>query len=671
MREGDKMQITISNYNNIRNLDYEIEDSKINFLFGISGCGKSSIAKALTKKSSEDNIPYNTENIPFVEVNQGSITFNEYEMFDLDYMKRVLIEKQDGTDIYHIMIGNNGELNALKEEYNKYIESLLMQRENIFNIKGKIDTLINDLKISYTRSNDYRNGCIIKKITKNLDENKLNYLKSKNYSNKQVKWFSDGKNTDSYKNGKCPFCNKKLSDYRKSIIDKITIIDAKSFEKINAQNAIFNLLNIKEPNWMKKKEVDKFNKQIRMYYDLLPQFEILTQYINVASKTNIFLDKLEKITVTKEMRILYPEIAKEMDNFNNKYSNIRKKLGKIKSETDKLLKKNRERINDYLNILGIPYEFFETNINDDQKNAEFIIRAKNSKNTDMQKDRVNNLSYGERNLIGLIIFLISHKEDDFLIIDDPTSSYDEYRRKVIFDMLYKCKGENTTMLVLSHDHIFAKYAIYHFEKSKEKRYDRLGTLEKLYYNQTGKIDYIETYNETIIKPIKKDNFDSMTNFIKERLKELPHEINYLVAINLRLYYEINKASRYHKEVYGYLSQILHRKEKSEIIESLEKANKTENDILSAIKDDLKIDYDVLDNEYKLGINIDSMTNFEKLIFTRENCSKNKLGKEIKNELNNIVHMNMAYAICLNPYEFNYFSKFVYNYLKNDLNITFN
>ena len=567
MREGDKMQITISNYNNIRNLDYEIEDSKINFLFGISGCGKSSIAKALTKKSSEDNIPYNTENIPFVEVNQGSITFNEYEMFDLDYMKRVLIEKQDGTDIYHIMIGNNGELNALKEEYNKYIESLLMQRENIFNIKGKIDTLINDLKISYTRSNDYRNGCIIKKITKNLDENKLNYLKSKNYSNKQVKWFSDGKNTDSYKNGKCPFCNKKLSDYRKSIIDKITIIDAKSFEKINAQNAIFNLLNIKEPNWMKKKEVDKFNKQIRMYYDLLPQFEILTQYINVASKTNIFLDKLEKITVTKEMRILYPEIAKEMDNFNNKYSNIRKKLGKIKSETDKLLKKNRERINDYLNILGIPYEFFETNINDDQKNAEFIIRAKNSKNTDMQKDRVNNLSYGERNLIGLIIFLISHKEDDFLIIDDPASSYDEYRRKVIFDMLYKCKGENTTMLVLSHDHIFAKYAIYHFEKSKEKRYDRLGTLEKLYYNQTGKIDYIETYNETIIKPIKKDNFDSMTNFIKERLKELPHEINYLVAINLRLYYEINKASRYHKEVYGYLSQILHRKEKSEIIES--------------------------------------------------------------------------------------------------------
>lgn len=671
MREGDKCKITISNYNNIRNLDYEIEDSKINFLFGISGCGKSSIAKALTKKSSEDNIPYNTENIPFVEVNQGSITFNEYEMFDLDYMKRVLIEKQDGTDIYHIMIGNNGELNALKEEYNKYIESLLMQRENIFNIKGKIDTLINDLKISYTRSNDYRNGCIIKKITKNLDENKLNYLKSKNYSNKQVKWFSDGKNTDSYKNGKCPFCNKKLSDYRKSIIDKITIIDAKSFEKINAQNAIFNLLNIKEPNWMKKKEVDKFNKQIRMYYDLLPQFEILTQYINVASKTNIFLDKLEKITVTKEMRILYPEIANEMDNFNNKYSNIRKKLGKIKSETDKLLKKNRERINDYLNILGIPYEFFETNINDDQKNAEFIIRAKNSKNTDMQKDRVNNLSYGERNLIGLIIFLISHKEDDFLIIDDPASSYDEYRRKVIFDMLYKCKGENTTMLVLSHDHIFAKYAIYHFEKSKEKRYDRLGTLEKLYYNQTGKIDYIETYNETIIKPIKKDNFDSMTNFIKERLKELPHEINYLVAINLRLYYEINKASRYHKEVYGYLSQILHRKEKSEIIESLEKVNKTENDILSAIKDDLKIDYDVLDNEYKLGINIDSMTNFEKLIFARENCSKNKLGKEIKNELNNIVHMNMAYAICLNPYEFNYFSKFVYNYLKNDLNITFN
>lgn len=35
---------------NIINLDYKIEDTKVNSLFRMSGCGKSSIAKAYAKK---------------------------------------------------------------------------------------------------------------------------------------------------------------------------------------------------------------------------------------------------------------------------------------------------------------------------------------------------------------------------------------------------------------------------------------------------------------------------------------------------------------------------------------------------------------------------------------------------------------------------------------------
>ena len=41
------MNIKIENYNGIESLDYDLEEGKVNFLFGISGAGKSSIASAL------------------------------------------------------------------------------------------------------------------------------------------------------------------------------------------------------------------------------------------------------------------------------------------------------------------------------------------------------------------------------------------------------------------------------------------------------------------------------------------------------------------------------------------------------------------------------------------------------------------------------------------------
>lgn len=47
------MVIDIQNFNSIKTLHYEISDSKINFLFGISGSGKSSIAYALTDLNKE------------------------------------------------------------------------------------------------------------------------------------------------------------------------------------------------------------------------------------------------------------------------------------------------------------------------------------------------------------------------------------------------------------------------------------------------------------------------------------------------------------------------------------------------------------------------------------------------------------------------------------------
>lgn len=48
------MNITIENFKNLKQLNYTIDDNKINFLFGMSGSGKSSILSALA-----DDVPNN------------------------------------------------------------------------------------------------------------------------------------------------------------------------------------------------------------------------------------------------------------------------------------------------------------------------------------------------------------------------------------------------------------------------------------------------------------------------------------------------------------------------------------------------------------------------------------------------------------------------------------
>lgn len=44
------MNIKINNYKNLKNLNLDIQENKINYIFGISGSGKSSIGDALKKR---------------------------------------------------------------------------------------------------------------------------------------------------------------------------------------------------------------------------------------------------------------------------------------------------------------------------------------------------------------------------------------------------------------------------------------------------------------------------------------------------------------------------------------------------------------------------------------------------------------------------------------------
>lgn len=69
-------------------------------------------------------------------------------------------------------------------------------------------------------------------------------------------------------------------------------------------------------------------------------------------------------------------------------------------------------------------------------------------NSNSDNDMRNLLSTGEKNLIALLLFL-ARPDGDVLLIDDPASSFDDYRRTQIFDLI-QAVGDKT-LLVVSHE----------------------------------------------------------------------------------------------------------------------------------------------------------------------------------------------------------------------------
>lgn len=658
------MNIKIENYNGIESLDYNLEEGKVNFLFGISGAGKSSIASALVDIDLDSHVTVGkTINDLHVKVDGNDVDYKKFKIFNLDYMNDILIDKQNGSDIYTILFGDGGQIANCKTNYEAAISDLFSIKNDLVNAINYISALVKELKLS-TISKNTQFG--VKSLNVVMEKNAAkvpSYRNAITYNSSQIKWMKDGTGMPSYANGVCPFCSRKMTQNRINKIDKLIIFDSKSYEKINAQSGIFTSLGLRAPDWKKKREINEFNKKLLKYCVVKPELEKFNSYIDIASSMEIQNINIVVEKPSKQLNELYPNISSAVTTFNSKILNVKQALGKLKAETQKVINKNSEIINKKLDLLGIPYKFIKQNIDEENKKAGYNIC--HILDTNKDTDRVRNLSFGEKNLIGLLLFLLANENHPGLIIDDPASSFDEYRRKVIFDMIYDLH-KNSTVLVLSHDPVFAKYAVFHrFDSSELVRQKKsISELKLKFLNDTGKINFMESYADSIIKDIKLDDFGNLSDFVLNRLSSLPQEINYQTAINLRIFFELRKNKN--PLVYGYLSAIIHKVDYAIIQAEITNKGKSESDLVNIINNETGFTYSLLANDYLSKINNFTYLDFEKIVKCRELLnSRNKKDKLLKDELSNIIHMNSAHAICLNPYSFNYFSKYVKNYIDNN------
>lgn len=110
------MELVIKNYKNIKEMDYKIIDKKINFLFGMSGTGKSSIPNAIFDKKLEDNQKFGTTDKPEILIDGKLPNENEFSVFNEKNVENYFKSDIDENETFYSIIidDENKYINAQK-----------------------------------------------------------------------------------------------------------------------------------------------------------------------------------------------------------------------------------------------------------------------------------------------------------------------------------------------------------------------------------------------------------------------------------------------------------------------------------------------------------------------------------------------------------------------------
>lgn len=642
------MNIKIRNYKNLKSIDYSIDDNKTNFLFGLSGSGKSSVLNALCDDSIGDNKTFGSSDSDnqVIEIDGVHVSPKEMHVFDVNKVNFIL--KDNSIEpIREVIIEDPTEHEKnhrkLESRLSKLNEALIKE-QNKYN---DIEKFLSEMKIKkLNKGNTIPASSVISKAITNIKtiSSKKIFSSISSYDGKYLDWLMRG--IEYIKDEKCPFCEKKMPLKRKSKLNKIKNLDTQNILNLKKELSIHASL-FDGVIAFQYSEIKSIEKKIISFAKAVDVYKKINEQVNSMFELNYDCTKFVQISFDSDFATHFPESCREYKKLCNNIPKLIASINKTHVDTDTFLKNKKGIINSLLEKADIPYKF-DVKYHRSGPNEYFITHNKNSKNSDNR----NCLSEGEKSIVSLILFLVSSSKTNYKLymIDDPVSSFDNLRRKYIFNLIKEyMKGK--TVIVLSHDAVFAKFAI----KDSEKNF--VGQISYLSNNGNGNANVISIKNLQLWK---------FNKCVIERLKKATGE--YQKAVLVRLIIEDEYGN--HSPKYGYLSKILHGESYANIMNWFSRKGITENDLLKDInifleKNGLSSNFLApLSATYNV-IDTTNFTDYEKCILLRELMDKEIVtsNSSIKEELNNYIHLADTLDIMINPFEFPMISRNLSDYFK--------
>ena len=701
------MNISIYNCNNIDEGVIEIESGKLNVKYAVNGTGKSTIAKGISSIISKEDLSYL---MPFKHNNsedetlKPKITISEkiknISIFDEKYIEKFVFKRDE-------LIENSFDVFIKTPKYDEkmmVISESLSEIFSTFQNDIELDKMTNYFKAFIDSFGRTKNGYSkTSEIGKSVGEgNKIAniperlsefapFLKNPLDGAKWIKWHIEGSDYIDTTN-QCPFCLADMELSREKITEVNDEYDGKYVEILNKvinnadtlkmyfsneTNAILSEI-LNNADGIRKDQIEYLK---RLKVEVFDMYERLISLKKIGFYT---LRDVGEVKVVLQSKIIDIGLYHHLNNSatKRKINKINKSLrkvikdasilqGQINSQKDTILKtvkKNRKEINDFLSSSGFNYlvDFVEGDDN------IFRLVLKFQGNENIIENVRNHLSYGERNMFALLMFKYQtiKSKVDFIILDDPISSFDKHKKFSILTMLFRGKNSfmNKTVLMLTHD----------FEPIIDMSY----TMRRIFgdimvswhvHNSNGKI------KEKLIKPsdikpaisIYESNIDNAYNIVSK-------------MIFYRRFIESNDEKGC---VWDLISNLFHKDREIPKIKNVEGklVDMEQIDVINAskiIKERIKnFEYESTYNEFKNKEKMISLfksvqSGYEKIHIYRILFDGELVdGSFLKKFVNETFHVQNDYLFQLNPLDFEYVPQYILNFcesnvvkLENELNV---
>lgn len=490
MERKANMNIEITNCNNIDTGNIYIETGRLNIKYAINGAGKSTIARALSSKIEGDDL---SDLRPFKYRNDGddannpsvviSDAIQKVATFDEKYIETYAYKKDE-------LVANSFEIfvkTPRYEEHMQNISELISSIQTAFRNDPDLDTLITDFttfidsfgktQSGYSKASDL--GKTIGKGNKleNVPEELAlyaPYLRTAGTNLKWLKWQVEGNNYLEITE-KCPYCVSTISTPKDTILkvsqeydtkylsslSKILDVfsslesyfanDTKSAVRIISQNATG--ASEEQIEFLKRLKEEVITLRDRLYSLKCLGFDSLS---NVDRVVDVLRENLIDMTFYHQLNCDYTK--SKIDTINSSLNEVIAVAGQLqgqvvqqKEEIRRTIENNSKEINGFLESAG--YQYKVSIIQSPEENYRLIISY--TEQTEGITNVKDHLSYGEKNAFALVLFMYQTLKEnaDFIILDDPISSFDNNKKFAIMTMLFR--GANSfqgkTVLMLTHD----------------------------------------------------------------------------------------------------------------------------------------------------------------------------------------------------------------------------
>lgn len=692
------MNIEIKNCNNIEQGIVEIIENRLNIKYAMNGTGKSTIGKAIDWAGKPELLgrlkPFKyidsteSDKQPVVS---GTDSIKSVAIFNEEYVNSFVFTADE-------VVKNSFDIFVKNPQYDiqiAEIENLLENIKATFKDSPELAQAIDDFrKLSESFGKPTKAGGFTKnsQFAKGFSNgNKLAHIPkelsvyTEFLQNKPVPWLQwqlSGKEFIEISD-KCPYCAQNIAKIKDTVLEVGVVYEPKS---VNFLNTIITVLKNLEKYFSEdtrkqlekitnsvdglSKEEDEYLMSIRRQIDILLNDKLIPlQGVNfyrfrdsnidelgdTVKNLSIKLDMLGHLN-SEETQTIVLKINSSIDTILAKINALQSAVAKQKKLIQSNIQKYKNEINEFLSQAGYKYR-----VDIEFENEQYKMKLKH---IDLSSKSVNggtqHLSYGEKNAFALVLFMYQTIKagQEFIILDDPISSFDRNKKYAIMDMLFRGKDSfaDKTVLMLTHD----------FEPIID-----IFTMSGK-FSHRPEVAFVEVVDGKLWeKKITREDMKTFGEVCKDNI--LNSQCDIIKVIYLRRYYEITENKGV---VYQLLSNLLHKRT-IPTCDSPER-NMTSEEIDTAtnrIKADIsKFDYgnilkDLQDLSKMKEYYKNAQCNYEKLQIFRIMSGEEAIrGKEqvFQKFINETFHIENEYIMQLNPRKYELIPQFIIDDCDNEL-----